>query len=145
MIRQDPQSKIGSTTREVVWRWLWFAAWFIVGIGCSTSLVWPVWIALLLLLLATVLFLAQQKPARRGLPGLMSGLGVSLIYIAYLSRSGPALVCTPIAGGGRICDPQGSPWPWLAAGVILTVLGVAIFLFWPRFTLAGTNRANGNS
>jgi hypothetical protein len=60
-------------------------------------------------------------------PGLISGLGVPLLYVAYVNRAGPGSICTAVAGGQE-CNDEWSPWPWLAVGVILLVLGVAAFV-----------------
>lgn len=76
--------------------------------------------------LATVL-LVRRQPATRGLPGLISGLGVPLLYVAYLNRAGPGTICTTVTGGQE-CDDEWSPWPWLAVGVILLALGAAVFV-----------------
>jgi hypothetical protein len=76
--------------------------------------------------LATVL-LVRRQPATSGLPGLISGLGVPLLYVAYLNRAGPGTICTPVTGGQE-CTDEWNPWPWLAFGVILLALGVAVFV-----------------
>jgi len=109
--------------------WTWFTAWLLVGAGYALSLIGVASIGLFVLplpVLATVL-LARRQPATRGLPGLISGLGVPLLYVAYLNRAGPGTICTAITGGQE-CHDEWSPWPWLAVGVILLALGVAAFV-----------------
>jgi hypothetical protein len=109
--------------------WVWFTAWLLVGAGYSLSLVGIASIGLFVLplpVLATVL-LVRRQPAARGLPGLISGLGVPLLYVAYLNRAGPGTICTTVTGGQE-CNDEWSPWPWLAVGVILLVFGVAAFV-----------------
>jgi len=104
-------------------------AWLLAGAGYALSLIGAASIGLFVLplpVLATVL-LARRQPAARGLPGLISGLGVPLLYVAYLNRAGPGTICTTVTGGQE-CTGEWSPWPWLAAGVILLVLGVAAFV-----------------
>ena len=111
-------------------RWAWFAAWLIIGAGYALSLLGAASIGLFVLplpVLATIL-LARRQHAHSGLPGLISGLGIPLLYVAYLNRAGPGTICTTITGGGQDCTDEWSPWPWLAAGVILLVLGVAAFI-----------------
>lgn len=109
--------------------WVWFTAWLLVGAGYAVSLVGVASIGLFVLplpVLGTVL-LARRQHASSGLPGLISGLAVPLLYVAYLNRAGPGTICTTVTGGQE-CNDQWSPWPWLAVGVILLVLGVATFI-----------------
>ena len=73
-------------------------------------------------LLATF-YLARRNPAARYMTGLLSGVGVPLLVVAYLHRSGPALICS-----GNTCDQQLSPWPWLLAGVLFVLLGPATYV-----------------
>ena len=111
-------------------RWAWFAAWLIIGVGYALSLVGAASIGLFVLplpVIATIL-LARRQHAVGGLPGLISGLGIPLLYVAYLNRAGPGTICVTIAGGGQDCTDEWSPWPWLAAAVILLALGIAAFI-----------------
>lgn len=126
-------------------RWPWFAAWLVVGVGYGVSLLGAASIGLFVLplpLLATVL-LARRPPARAGLPGVVSGVGIPLLYVAYLNRSGPGTVCTTTTGlggqpVGQSCVDESSPWPWLAVAAILLALGVAAFLALQRRSAAVT-------
>jgi hypothetical protein len=109
--------------------WVWFTAWLLVGAGYAVSLVGIASIGLFVVplpVLATVLLVRRQH-ATSGLPGLISGLGVPLLYVAYLNRAGPGTICTTVTGGQE-CNDEWSPWPWLTVGVILLVLGVAAFV-----------------
>ncbi len=109
--------------------WVWFTAWLLVGAGYAVSIVGIASIGLFVLplpVLATVLLVRRQL-ATSGLPGLISGLGVPLLYVAYLNRAGPGTICTTVTGGQE-CNDEWSPWPWLAVGVILLALGVAVFV-----------------
>jgi hypothetical protein len=114
-------------------RWAWFAVWFIVGAGYAASLLGAASIGLFLLplpVLATIL-LARRPHANSGLPGLISGLGIPLLHVAYLNRAGPGTICTTIPAG-EACTEESSPWPWLVAAVTLLVLGAAAFIAWQR-------------
>ena len=73
-------------------------------------------------LLATF-YLARRNPAGRFMTGVLSGLGVPLLALAFLNRRGPGTVCD--AGG---CQHHASPWPWLVAGVLFLLLGVATYV-----------------
>jgi hypothetical protein len=100
-------------------------AWLLVGAGYALSLIGVASIGLFVLPLPVLL--VRRQPAARGLSGLISGLGVPLLYVAYVNRAGPGTICTAVTGGQE-CNDEWSPWPWLAVGVILLVLGVAAFV-----------------
>jgi len=120
--RRRPPSLIGP-------RWPWFAVWLIVGASYAVSILGAASIGLFLLplpALATIL-LARRPHANSGLPGLISGLGIPLLYVAYLNRAGPGTICTTTSAG-QYCTDEWSPWPWLAAAVVLLVLGAAAFI-----------------
>jgi len=70
-------------------------------------------------LLATF-HLARRNPAARFMTGMLSGLGVPMLILAFQNRRGPGMVCD--AG---VCVQRSSPWPWLVAGLLFVLLGVA--------------------
>jgi hypothetical protein len=113
-----------------VLRWRWFAAWLLVGGLYALSLLSVLTIGLFILplpVLATVL-LCRHPERRGGLPGLVAGIALPLFYVAALNRGGPGMICSSIDGGsGTMCTEETSPWPWLAAGVLLLTLGTVAF------------------
>lgn len=130
----EPSPSQPATSPPTGLRWVWFAVWLIIGASYALSLLGAASIGLFVLplpVLATIL-LARRRQAHSGLPGLISGLGIPLLYVAYLNRAGPGTICTTITGGGQECAGEWSPWPWLAAGVILLALGAAAFTAWQR-------------
>jgi hypothetical protein len=54
-----------------------------------------------------------------------------LFYVAWVNRDGPGTVCHFDASGGS-CSELWSPWPWLAGGVVLLSVGVAVFGYLDR-------------
>jgi hypothetical protein len=66
---------------------------------------------------------ARRNPAPRFMTGIVSGLGVPLLTLAFLNRRGPGTVCD----AGR-CAQQFSPWPWLVAGVLFVLVGIAAYV-----------------
>jgi hypothetical protein len=60
---------------------------------------------------------------REGLAGLIAGLGVPALYIAYLNREGPGTVCHSSATSTS-CTDEWSPWPLLVAGLALISTGL---------------------
>lgn len=109
--------------------WVWFTAWLLVGVGYAVSFIGIASIGLLVLpfpVLATLL-LVRRWHATSGLPGLISGLALPVLYVAYLNRGGPGNICTAVTGG-QSCIQEWSPWPWVAVGVFLFSFGVAAFV-----------------
>ncbi|MFJ9634799.1 hypothetical protein ACIRU8_44635 [Streptomyces sp. NPDC101175] len=119
--RGVPDSSRGRT-------WPWFLAWLGIGAAGSLALLTIPTIGLYLFPLAAVAAgaVAFRRGARHGLPGLLSGLGLPLLYVAYLNRRGPGTVCTTTATS-QSCVDEWSPWLWLAAGVVLFLAGLGWF------------------
>jgi hypothetical protein len=104
---------------------VWFACWAVVGAAYAFGLIGALSIGMFVLpcALVTTFYLARRSPAPRFMTGLVSGLGVSLLILAFLHRRGPGMVCD-----GSGCEHQFSPWPWFVAGVLFVLLGVAVYV-----------------
>lgn len=102
----------------------WFIAWAAVGAGYALGILAALSIGVLVLAVAVVatVVLARRPQARVGLTGLVSGLGLPLLYVAFLNRAGPGIVCTTTSTKSS-CTDEWSPWPWLLIGVALVVVG----------------------
>jgi hypothetical protein len=101
----------------------WFWAWALLGSAVTLGILslGPILAAPLLV----IGWLMASRPAiRRSAFGLLSGAGVLLLYVAWVQRAGPGTTCwqTQTASG---CDQHLNPLPWLVAGVVLFVSGVA--------------------
>ncbi len=109
--------------------WKWFVIWLVLGAGWAFTLLSALSLGVFVLpfAVAGTVLVATRRRANRGLPGLISGLGLPLFYVAYLNRDGPRTVCTALQHGGQSCTDEGSPWPWTVVGVALLLVGVAIF------------------
>lgn len=107
--------------------WPWFCAWLVVGALGSLSLLTALTIGLYLLpvTMAAAAVLATRRGSSAGLTGLISGLGMPLLYVAFLNRGGPGNVCTT-TGTGQSCVDEYNPWWWLAAGVALLLTGIVL-------------------
>lgn len=75
----------------------------------------------------SVLLAVLRRQSLAGLPGIVSGLGLPVLYVAYLNRAGTGFFCTR-TGRGFTCAQHPSPWPWLIIGLVLVVLGLVGFL-----------------
>lgn len=110
--------------------WAWFSAWLLIGGLWSITLLGIATIGLFVLpvSLAATAILARRSHGAGAL-GLLSGLALPVFYVAYLNRDGPGNVCSSTSGGGQSCVQEWSPWPWLAAGVVLTIAGFLLFRY----------------
>lgn len=106
-----------------------FGLWAIAGaagaLGVLTLLTIGIFVLPAALALGAVL--AWRGRGQQTGPGIVAGLGLPLLYVGYLNRSGPGTICTTFADGGQ-CTQETSPWPWLGAAVLLAVVGVALSL-----------------
>jgi len=118
---ESPDRSIGSDL-------LWFGVWSAIGAAYALALLGAMTIGVFVLPFAVVatLFVRWHRRAHVGLPGLISGAALPLLYVAYLNRSGPGTVCSAIPGG-QSCTDEWSPWPWLSLGLALLVAGVIVF------------------
>ena len=107
---------------------IWFIAWMLTGAGYALGILGALSIGpyVLVITVAATIVLATRTGSKVGLPGLVSGLGLPLFYVAFLNRSGPGTVCTS-TGTGQSCVDEWSPWPWLAIGIVLLVSGYVWF------------------
>ncbi len=109
--------------------WLQFALWAAVGAGAVVGLLTVLTIGIFVVPVTVILAGLLIWRGDRGLaaPGVVTGLGLPLWYVAYLNRAGPGMVCTQAAAGGS-CTQEMSPWPWIAAGLFFVLGGMAICL-----------------
>jgi hypothetical protein len=124
-----------TTTSQMCWEL--FAAWLAVGAGLSLGILGAMSIGLFVLpvAVAAAVVLAIRYRGGDELIGLVSGLGVPLLYVAYLNRSGPGMICTANSAGGQSCTDEWSPWPWVALGAMLLIGGVVLYLARRRVSL----------
>jgi len=111
-------------------RWFWFIGWAIVGAGWGLGLLGIATIGVFVLpvTLAATVVLATRPGAAAGLPGVLTGLGLPVLYLAHLNRGGPGRVCssTPTS---QTCTENSNPWLWLGTATLLIASGV---LIWAR-------------
>jgi hypothetical protein len=101
----------------------WFWAWALLGSALTLGILslGPILAAPLLV----IGWLMASRPAiRRSAFGLLSGAGALLLYVAWVQRARPGTTCWQTQTASR-CDQHLNPLPWLVAGVVLFVGGVA--------------------
>jgi hypothetical protein len=118
---------------------LQLAGWAAVGAGAITAVLTMLTIGLFVLLATAALaaVLARYAGRRFLAPGLLAGAGLMPLYVGYLNRGGPGMVCTTTRTGGS-CVQEWSPWPWVAAGLCLVAAGVAVGVLSRRSNQAHT-------
>jgi hypothetical protein len=105
----------------------WFLAWAVVGVGLALGVsVLGIFAIPMALLLAV--FLLVRHHADRSAFGVLVGMGLLSLYVAYVQRRGPGTVFwhTATASGS---DTYMDPRPWLIAGFLLIAVGIAVFLW----------------
>lgn len=97
----------------------WFWAWAVVGAIGMVGLVSLGPIALGPALLAGRA-IAANPTARHSRSGVLAGVGLIFLLIAYIQRQGPGTTCwhTATAGG---CDQHLDPIPWLIVWLVLLI------------------------
>ena len=100
------------------------ALWLLAGL-CLALVVSQVGVVTVPVGLVLVVLLVRRD-ARRW-PALLVGLGLLPLYVGWLNRSGPGVVCTTTPHE-QSCVEQLAPAPWFAVGAVLVALGVALTL-----------------
>lgn len=118
-----------------------FLAWAATGACLGTGLLTALSIGPFLLALVVIAAAVLIWRRRLGIAtiGAVSGLGLISFAVAYLNRKGPGQVCTTTATT-QSCITEWSPWPWLAAGIVLISAGLVLFLALRRSARPGTSR-----
>jgi hypothetical protein len=106
----------------------WFLMWTVVGAAYGLTVAAALTIGIFVLPFAVIatVGLALVRRSHRGLAGLLGGPGVILAYIAYLNRGGPGEICRATADG-QTCTERASPWPFLAAALVLGLGSLVLF------------------
>ncbi len=115
--------------------WGAFLAWAAFGAVAALSY-FVIGVLDVLLFIGAVVLVAVRPSARDSVVGLLAGVGGFLLYVAYLQRLGPGTVCWQTARASG-CDEYLDPLPWLGAGVVCVVAGVAIQVHRRRRTKLG--------
>ena len=93
-------------------------------LGCAAGLGFVSLGVLVLAPVAVIGGLMASKPAvARSAFGLLTGVGVLLLYVAWVQRAGPGMTCwqTATASG---CDEHLNPLTWLLAGIATFIGGI---------------------
>lgn len=123
---EQPRNGRGATVKRVpVWRYAW---WLVVGALAGTGIAALLSIGVALLLLAGVLaVIGAHTPAlrNRSMSAIPAGVGLAVLYLAWLNRDGPGNVCKS-TGITTTCTDQVRPWPFVAVAVALVAVSVVL-------------------
>ena len=130
---RGPRDSPTTTATTSLRPWTYFGLWMLVGAAYAMVIAGAFTIGILFIPVAIVatIFLARGRTSRRGVPGLICGLALPVIFVAYLNRGGPGYVCTTSPGtGGSVtsCGSQYNPWLLLAIGMALFGVGIGVFI-----------------
>ena len=104
-----------------------YTYWLIVGALAGLGIAALLTIGLLFLLLAGALALiGARTPAlrNRSVLAVPAGVGLAVLYLAWLNRDGPGRVCHT-TGATTSCADQWSPWPFIVVALLLAAVSVA--------------------
>jgi 4-amino-4-deoxy-L-arabinose transferase-like glycosyltransferase len=99
----------------------WFWAWVLLGFAAAIGFVS---LGVLVVVPAAVVAgaMASRPSIRSSAFGVLTGMGLLLLFVAWLQRAGPGTTCWHTASASG-CDEHLNPLPWLAAGLALTAAG----------------------
>ena len=102
--------------------WVAFAGWALFGAVFAVAMLSFTLFASIPLIAAVALAFWKPSVLRSG-SGVLAGIGLVSLYVAWLQRHGPGTTCsyTPTEVS---CQESLNPWPWLVVGVVLVVIGV---------------------
>ena len=105
-----------------------FLGWCAVGAALGLAVLTLLTIGPFVLLVTLMLigFMLWRVDFGWAMAGMISGAGLPVLVVAWLNRDGPGEVCTRSATELQ-CQDEWSPWPFLVAGVLLIVVGGAVF------------------
>jgi hypothetical protein len=115
---------VHSPVRSYLRSWAWFWAWAVVGCGVTLGAV-SLGVLVFVPVALVAALMASRPTIRRSATGLLTGAGALLLLVAWVQRAGPGTTCwqTATASG---CDQHLNPLPWLVAGAVLFVGGIAV-------------------
>ena len=105
----------------------WFLAWAGVGVGFALG-VSVLGVFTLPIALVVAVLLVVFHHADRSALGILVGVGLLSLYVAYVQRKGPGTVywhTSTASGADQYLDPR----PWLVVGIVLVSVGIGAFVW----------------
>ena len=109
-----------------------FWVWAVVGVGFGFAISVIGLFTVPASMIAAIVLLTRPR-LRASAYGVLVGIGVPLLVVAYLNREGPGTVCHSIDGGrGTQCDDLTDPRKWAVVGLLFIAAGIAGQLYAAR-------------
>lgn len=127
----DPSAAMPRGARPHAWAHIW---WLLVGTLVGLGIEGLLTIGPFFLLAAGVLtVIGMVMPQLRNTSSVttLAGIGLAVLYLAWLNRAGPGEVCEPIARGVS-CTEQWSPWPFIIVSALLIAATVVLIVITRR-------------
>ena len=98
--------------------WLWALVGVGLGFGISVIGIFTIPASVVVMI-----FLLSRPRLRASAYGVLVGIGVPLLTVAYINREGPGTVCHTFSDGME-CGDLPDPKKWAAIGLAFVVAGV---------------------
>ncbi len=106
-----------------------FWVWAVVGVGFGFGISVIGLVTIPASALASI-FLLSRPGLRASVYGVLVGIGIPLLVVAYLNREGPGTVCHSFdRGRGVQCDDLYDPRKWAAVGLAFVAAGLLAQMF----------------
>jgi hypothetical protein len=103
--------------------WGPFVVWMVIGFAAAVAVLVFGVPGMVALVLALVWVRSAKPSLLRSAPGAVSGIGVTLLLVAYANRRGLGTACWQRVDEAG-CDQFANPWPWLVTGAVFVLIGV---------------------
>ena len=103
---------------------IWTLVGALVGLGLLSILTIGLQV-LAVALVVTIIGVAVPGFRNQSVVAAVSGLGLPVLYVAWLNRGGPGTVCK-VQATSTSCMDEWSPWPFVAVALILIATGVLL-------------------
>jgi hypothetical protein len=113
-------NRVTSIRRLDLGFWLWALVGVGFGFGISVIGLFTIPVSAL-----AAIFLLSRPRLRGSAYGVLVGIGIPLLTVAYMNREGPGTVCHSIdAGRGVQCDDLYDPRKWAGVGLAFVLAGL---------------------
>ena len=105
-------------------------AWILVGLAGLASFagILTIGIFTMPMVYGGAILLLVRPDRTRGVAIMLCALAAPPLFVAWLNRGGPGLVCHSDPTYRVACDTQLNPWPWLGGAAVSLAVATMLFL-----------------